>query len=100
MKFCNNCGEAIDDNAVKCPKCQMEINLINSNEVVATVYNDIKSTNNENNKNKKSNNVRKVKSRINNIIDNVKIKLNPIIIKYNKIFLENQNAKEKKVKKK
>ena len=39
MKFCFNCGEAIEDNTVVCPKCQTRLQETN-NEPIAVVYNE------------------------------------------------------------
>ncbi len=39
MKFCFNCGEAIEDNTVVCPKCQTRLQGTN-NEPIAVVYNE------------------------------------------------------------
>lgn len=39
MKFCFNCGEAIEDNAIVCPKCQTKLQET-SNEPIAVIYNE------------------------------------------------------------
>lgn len=39
MKFCFNCGEAIEDNTVICPKCQTRLQETD-NEPITVVYNE------------------------------------------------------------
>lgn len=77
MKFCPNCGEAIENNAMMCPKCQKGVYRENNDINVATVYNEtnnsIISNNSVNGSNKKT--------------IQFKAKVIPLITKYRKQVL-------------
>lgn len=61
MKFCQNCGEAIEDTVLTCPKCNANISS-NADEEVAVVYNESNDTSKDNSvlPNSKTNNAKKI----------------------------------------
>lgn len=61
MKFCQNCGQAIEDTVLTCPKCNDNTSS-NAGEEVAVVYNESNDTSKDNSvlPTSKTNNVKKI----------------------------------------
>lgn len=76
MKFCPNCGEAIENNATMCSKCKKGLYIENNDSNVVTVYNE---TNNSNIRNNSVKGSRKKAAQF-------KAGVVPLITKYQKQF--------------
>lgn len=72
MRFCNNCGEAIEESVVECPYCHAQFKSI-ENDDVAVVYNETKNSTSET-----------ASSKGNKAIGAVKEKFFPIVTNYRK----------------